>query len=475
MDKYNQPMRPLEILLLLLIALCCLRPLLPSRWRWLEFLPAVAVITAGLQIIVEGYRWQMLPLYLLAAGLFLFSLPYLLARRPPVQRSIGKPSLFVALGLLLTALAIALPVLFPIPQAPAPSGPYPVGTLTLDLTDESRRELYSGDPQAPRRFLVQLWYPAQAPTGGETAPWMEQADQVAPAIARWVHLPDFFLDHLRYAPSSAYPGAPLSEVEDKYPVLLFSHGWGGFRAQSSFLMQELASHGYVVAGLEHPYGSVLTVFPDGTTIPNNRAALPIGAPEGDFEVAVVKLVDQWAGDLGYTLEALAGLNADDPVYNFTGRLDLEKVGVLGHSTGGGATVEFCGRDPRCKAGLGLDAFLTPVSPTVRQAGVEQPLLFLMSEFWQSEDNKTLLTSILESSPQSAWLTLLGSDHYDFTDLPMLTPLAAWMGLKGPLDGRRVLRVIDDYALAFFNRHLKGEPSLLLESPSPDYPEIRWEW
>jgi hypothetical protein len=49
-----------------------------------------------------------------------------------------------------------------------------------------------------------------------------------------------------------------------------------------------------------------------------------------------------------------------------------------------------------------------------------------------------------------------------------------LGLKGPLDGQRALRVIDDYALAFFNQALKGEPSLLLEGPSPDYPEIRWE-
>ena len=467
-------MRPLEILLAVLVALCFLRPLLPG-WRALDFLPSAALAAAVLQIFVEGYRWQMLPLYLLAVGLFLFSLSRLLGRRPPVQRSSGKSALLAAGGLLLTAMAAALPILFPIPQAPALTGPYPVGTLTLTLTDESRRELYSGDPQDPRRFLVQLWYPAQAPTEEETAPWLEQVEQVAPAIARWVDLPGFFLDHLRYARSHAYPNVPISDAETSYPVLLFSHGWGGFRAQSTFLMQELASHGYVVAALEHPYGSLLTVFPDGTVVPNNRGALPIGAPPDEFEAAAIQLVDQWAGDLGYALQVLAGLNADDPVYSFTRRLDLEKVGVLGHSTGGGATVEFCGRDPRCKAGLGLDAYLTPVSPAVRQAGVKQPLLFLMSEYWQSEENATLLTDILERSPRATWLTLLGSDHYDFTDLPMLSPLAAQMGLKGPLDGQRTLRVINDVALAFFNQYLKGEPSPLLDSPSPDYPEIRWEW
>jgi len=482
--------RPLEILLAVLVGVCFLRPLFPQRWRWPDFLPAVALAAALLQIIVEGYRWQMLPLYLLAVGLFVFYLPRIKSKRSersprpeegelrprPVTtpRPAWRSGLYAALGLLATALAVALPVLLPIPQLPAPTGPYPVGTMTLMLTDESRRELYGSDPEAARRFLVQLWYPAQAPIDGETAPWMDNVDQVAPAIARWVNLPGFSLDHLRYARGNAYPSALLSGNVSRFPVLLFSHGWGGFRAQSTFLMEELASHGYVVASLEHPYGSVKTVFPDGSVALNNPQALPIGAPETEFEAAAVRLVDQWAGDLGYTLDVLEGLNADDPVYNFTGRLLLDKVGVLGHSTGGGAAIEFCGRDPRCQAGLGLDAYMRPVSPAVRQSGVVQPFLFLFSELWPSQENTALFEELQSNSPQAAWLTLLGSDHYDFTDLPMLSPLAHLLGLKGPLDGDRTLRVINDYALALFNKALKGESSELLDGPSPAYPEIRWE-
>jgi predicted dienelactone hydrolase len=483
-------MRPFEILLAVLVALCFLRPLFPARWRRLDFLPSAALAAAVLQIIFEGYRWQMLPLYLLAVGLFLLYLPRMIHPRPatsprpawklergtpsgtpPVS---GRAMLYAALGLLATGLAVALPALLPIPAAPSPTGPYPVGTMTLALTDASRRELYGSDPESPRRFLVQLWYPAQAPVDGETAPYLENIDLVAPAIARSVDLPGFFLDHLRYARTGAYPSALLSDAEPRYPVLLFSHGWGGYRSQSTFLMEELASYGYIVAALEHPYGAVMTVFPDGSVAPNNPSALPIGAPETELEAAAVRLVDQWAGDLGYTLDVLKGLNADDPIYNFTGRLDLDKVGVMGHSTGGGAAVEFCGRDPRCRAGLGLDAYMTPVSPAVMQSGVEQPFLFLFSELWPSQENISLFEELHAVSPQADRLTLLGADHYDFTDLPMLSPLAHLLGLKGPLDGDRTLRVIDDYALAFFNQALKGEPSNLMDGPSPTYPEIRWE-
>jgi len=467
-------MRPFEIIVLSLAALCFIRPLVPRRWRTLDFLPAAALAATLLQLLVEGYRWQMIPLYLLSAGLFVFSLPGLIRHRPPKRRLGWKFGVQVALGLLLIGLAAVLPLVLPVPSLPEPTGPYHIGTITLDLTDNSRRELYSSDPQAPRRFLVQVWYPAQPQPGAQPAPWMEQADQVAPAIAAWIDLPDFFLDHIQYARSDAYEGAPLVKSTGGYPLLLFSHGWGGFRAQSSFLMQELASHGYVVAALEHPYGSVMTVFPDGQVARNNPQALPVGAPQEEFGPAAVRLVDQWAGDLAYALNVFDGMNENDPQYSFTGQLNLQRVGVFGHSTGGGATVEFCGRELRCIAGVGLDAYLTPVSPLVRQSGLEQPFLFLFSEAWPSETNNRLLETLLTHSPNAIHLTLLGSDHYDFTDLPMLTPLASRLGLKGPLDGKRALRIIDDYTLAFFDRYLKAQSSALLDGPIDTYPEIRWE-
>jgi predicted dienelactone hydrolase len=467
-------MRPFEILVLSLVVLGFLRPLIPWRWRWLNFLPAAALAAVLLQLLVEGYRWQMIPLYLLSGGMFIFSLPGLIRPRPFKRRPAWKSGVQVVIGLLLTSLAAALPLFMPVPHLPAPTGPFKIGTITLDLTDNSRRELYSSDPQAPRRFLVQVWYPAEPTPGAKPAPWMEHADQVAPAIAAWIDLPGFFLDHIRYARSDAYEGAPLVRFSGGYPLLLFSHGWGGFRVQSSFLMQELASHGYVVAALEHPYGSVMTVFPDGQVAYNNPQAMPDGAPQDEFEPAAIRLVEQWAGDLAYALQVFEGMNENDPQYGFEGQLDLNRVGVFGHSTGGGATVEFCGREPRCIAGVGLDAYLTPVSQTVRQSGLEQPFLFLFSQGWPSEINNRLLDTLLARSPNAIYLTLLGTDHYDFSDLPMLSPLASRLGLKGPLEGKRTLRIIDDYTLAFFDRYLKGKPSALLDGPNAAYPEIRWE-
>jgi len=148
------------------------------------------------------------------------------------------------------------------------------------------------------------------------------------------------------------------------------------------------------------------------------------------------------------------------------------VGVFGHSTGGGATVEFCGRDPRCQAALGLDAYLTPVSQGVLDEGLIQPALLLYSELWPSAQNDRL-SEQLQANAQGPMqvLTILGSDHYDFSDLPMLSPLATQLGLKGPIDGARALRVINDYSLAFFDHYLKGVPAAPLKGETKAYPEV----
>ena len=72
------------------------------------------------------------------------------------------------------------------------------------------------------------------------------------------------------------------------------------------------------------------------------------------------------------------------------------------------------------------------------------------------------------------LTIAGTRHYDFSDLPLLSPLSPWLGLKGPIDGRRVLEIISQYSVAFFDAHLKGEENELLYGPSMEYLEVDFE-
>ncbi|MEJ5223945.1 MAG: hypothetical protein WHV44_05765, partial [Anaerolineales bacterium] len=361
-------MRPLEIFIPLILTVYLLWPLVTGRRRpqAVGILPAFALVVTGSHANVEGLRWQMYPLYALSVIFFFASLPaFMKARLNPdaPARPQGAALAGTLAALLVLAAATALPALLPVPQVAAPRGPYPVGTVTYVLTDDTRRELYSGKDE-PRKFMMQVWYPAKPALGAKRAPWMPNADKVAPAIATYIRLPGFFLDHLVYAKSDAYADAPLDPSGGPYPVLIFSHGWNGFRAQSTFLMQDLASHGYIVVGMEHPYGSVLTVFPDGQVAANNPTALPDGTPDDEYEAAARLLVDQWSRDMAYALDTLTQRNANDPDGRFTGMLDLARVGALGHSTGGGASIQFCGSDPRCKAVFPLDPYMRPVSQQV---------------------------------------------------------------------------------------------------------------
>ncbi len=472
-------MRLLEILLPIFLAIFFFWPLSGrKRSPAISILPTFTIVILINHYRIEGWRWQMIPLYSIAIFTFLVTLPAFLKKKGAEDEITPRLKLPQIMGLiLLLGASVALPTLLPVPTVPKPSGPFSVGTTTLELTDSSRAELYA-ESNSLRRLLVQVWYPASLSDTDQLAPWMESAQLSAPALSDFIAMPPWFLDHLVYAKTSSYKNAVINSAQGPYPVIIFSHGWRGFREQNTFQMQELASHGYIVIAIQHTYGAMLTVFPDGFVAPNNPAALPSGAPEAEYDLAARKLVAQWAEDIDYTLSAFADLNTNDPSGRFTGLFDLEKIGIMGHSTGGGATLQFCATDPRCQAGLTMDAFMTPVAETVLDNSARQPFLFLFSQRWADDigsKNNRLFARFYQNLLQPApVVTLLGTTHYDFSDLPALSPLAPQLGLKGPLNGARVQKIINDYTLAFFDLHFKNSPTTLFDGPNAAYPELRYE-
>ena len=455
-------MRPFEIAIPILLASYLL-------WRHphplaIRLLPACALIFTVLHLILEGYRWQMIPIYVLTGMLALSSVLDIEVKR-----------MGALLILFLLAISTALPVLLPVPTIPASTGPYQVGTRLYELKDVARQELYSGKQEA-RRFPIQVWYPADPGPSARRAPWMANAEIFAPAIATYIHMPPFFLDHLKLVRMPAYQDSQVTSTHEGYPVILFSHGWNGFNAQNTGQAIQLASHGYIVVGVQHPYGAVMTVFKDGTIAHNNPSALPREAPDAEYEAAARKLVHQWAGDLGHTVDFLEEQN-NTPESALYQSLDLSRLGVYGHSTGGGAAIQFCGTDSRCKALLGMDPFMRPVSPEVLEHGVTQPAFFMFSQGWADDRdsrNNMLFHKFIPNVPETLGvITIQGTTHYDFSDLPLLSPLAPKLGLKGPINGKRVTAIINDYLLSFFDRTLKGVPTDLFQGQIQKYNEVRF--
>ena len=416
------------------------------------------------------------PLYVLTGVLALL---YLRRLRSPARVAAGSHGwrawAGAALGLLMLLLAVALPILFPVPVLPAPGGPFAIGTLSFEWTDSARPEIYTPDPDDRRSLMVQVWYPANPAPGGAPGPWMERLDVAGPVIARYLHLPSFFLDHAALVKTNSYPAAPLDLAGAPYPVVVYSHGWNGFRTVNLNQSEALASHGYIAVAIDHTYGAMVTVFADGRVALNNPAALPDGVPADEYQRASETVEATYAADLRYVLDQLTQLNSGAIPSPLAGRLDLAHVGLYGHSTGGGAVILACSQDVRCQAGLTMDAWLEPVPAPVLAQGLAKPFLFMRSQVWAAGVNEPLLNTLYGAAQADEYrLVIQGTKHYDYTLLPLLTPLAPALGLNGPIEGRRGLAIITDYLLAFFDRYLKGQPSPLLDGPAPGYPEVNFE-
>lgn len=468
-------MRPFELLLIGSVFLALVVRFFPSqRWAWIVNLLAVGVM--GLHLFKELPRWQMVPLYVLVLIFFIASLPiwWETGHRPGLG--------WTLIGLLVLGLFSLPPFLFPIPSTLAPTGPYQVGTSIFEWVDEARDETLAGAPVGKRRIMVQVWYPAVVEPGSTPAPYLSNLAVQGPAAAAVFKLPSFTLSHVNLAATHAYLNSPVVtgtgplRTDERFPVLVFSHGWTGFRVQNTYQMEELASHGYVVFAPDHTYGAAATAFQDGTVALSRPELLPKGVPNAEYERAALRLGPVWAGDIGFVLDQAARLDSGEIPSPLQAKMDLGTVGVFGHSTGGGAAVQFCVADARCKVGLAMDAWLVPYSRELPKSGARVPFLFFQSENWPNGPNAELMPALFEHTQSPAWrLTIAGTKHYNFTDIALLTPLAAPLGITGPIDGAYALKMVNAYSVAYFDTVLRHKPpSTLLIAPSPLYPEIKYE-
>ena len=464
-------MRPFEILIFCFSLLMLLFSFFPKLSKFSIAALIGAMLGVFLHLLFEKTRWQMIPVFIFLGA----SLVIILVKRFRQKKTSLKSSsrwLSIVGGVLLLLFFLP-PILFPVPSLPDPDGPYSIGTTSFYWVDETRVETLSPTPAGERRIMVQVWYPAEETPGVGLAPYMDQLDVMGPVLAKQFGLPGFLFNHIKLAKTHAYVDVPVSGSEANYPVLIFSHGWTGVRTQNTYQAEYLASHGYIVIAPDHTYGAGIVVFPDGSSVLNNPALLPEDAQsEAEYDRRVRPLGEAWVNDLRFTLDQAELLNDGSIPSDFKGKLDLTRVGFFGHSTGGGAVIETCFLDERCVVGLTEDAWMVPFSREVPEEGLQQPFLFMQSESWSAARNTALFNTLYDNTHALEFkLVINGTKHYDFSDIPLLTPLAPMIGLKGPINGERGLFIINTYSLNFFDQYLKSIPSSLLQSQSPDFPEV----
>ena len=449
-------MRTLEITLIALELLAVLVWLF-RRKAWRDWLKMLALGVAGLgiaQVVVEGTRWQMFPAY--AAAALLPALAFL--ERLPSKRIAALMG--VATALLLIASAVLGSVL-PIFTLPTPDGPHAIGTVTNTWF----RPVASRDGAAlwtpSQKIIVQLWYPAETHRHIKLAPYRDKEEG-------WL-----LTRYLSLVRTHAQIGVPVANARHTYPVLLFSPAYNSGRTQYTFLYEMLASHGFIVAAMEHSPDAPDNHF----DLFNNARVQEIGA-----------MAHRRGEDALFVLDQLTELDESDPDGLITGRLDLSRVGILGHSFGGATAAEACWMDSRFKAGIDMDGDLYG---EVADVDAPQPFFFMnsdgpdtLSARLSAADARTRFGAQMEAldrKRKAAWLaqrggydlTIVGSLHMDYSDRPMFSPLKRLSG-RGDIDPQHERQIINAYVLAFFEIYLNGKAEPILDGSTNTDPAVRFK-
>jgi len=368
---------------------------------------------------------------------------------------------------------------------PKPSGEYLTGVAYLNFVDESRKEIFDDSGLSFREMTVKVWYPSDRQSDPE--PYLLKAE--ADFATTYLQFPSLYKD----LKTNGSRDVPVSSKENKYPVLIFSHGWGERSTQNTILMEELASRGYIVFSVSHHYESIFSSYPDGRLIyidmsnPRLQKMMmenmnPKGMElykrlenaAGDEERLQVFLEMSksaptiltespkvWTEDFAFLIDQLSTMNITDN--RFQKKLDLDRIGVFGMSLGGLATSFICSTDGRIKAGVNIDGAL-PIAPLDGKYPI--PFMFLNSKRYLGCGPLLIGQSIQDCYS----LSVKGSDHYNFTDYSVY-PVPMVRILLGPIEGKRTIEMMNVLVPAFFDKYLKGMGEIDLVKEAGKYPEI----
>lgn len=361
-------------------------------------------------------RWAMLFVVLL--WMSIFSVVRLLTKRQERPFRTSKAIRQAVGGALLLCIAVLPAILFPQYRHPAVTGPYRVATTQETYTDASRAEIYS-DEGKKREVNVAFWYPEDA--------------------------------------------------QGQYPLVVFSHGFCGINYSNESAYMELASHGYVVGSIDHPYHSFYTVNDDKTMTLVDAGYMNEYASLGDDPAANLRYFQKWmdirVSDISFVIDTI--LSKQDGLYGLVNR---EKIGVFGHSLGAAAAMGM----PRVRTDI--DAVINLDGPmmceytgekngeyTVNTAPYPAPLLHIYSQYLydngiEKNDREYFVNRLVSATaPASFEVVFRGAQHLSLTDLSLVSPPLALMldsGRTAQIDPLYCLETMNAIILRFFDSYLK---------------------
>jgi hypothetical protein len=326
-------------------------------------------------------------------------------------------------------------------QFSIPSGPYAVGKVIRILTDPTRTDRY-GIP-TNSSFMCTIWYPADPPAAGTLpAPYTDAAVMIDSINGNGFGWPVQWVTVMTNCIADAYANVPMASGTNRFPVIVYSHGVGTDRTINSQITIDLASHGYIVASVDH-VDCHCTVFPDARGV-----VYPLSVNHD------ATLLQSRTNDLVCLLGSLAQFDSGDAV--LSGRLDLSKMGAMGWSLGGATAGELARVDSRISCAALLDPGMDATNETsLFSVGLQKPFLTMSdtlpnppflpttSEFtgWSSNLFYVAVTN-------AVWFQVANANHPDFSDW-------GWAMNAGP-GTRAAALAIDAGTRWLFDTYLKGQ-------------------
>lgn len=344
---------------------------------------------------------------------------------------------------------------------PGRPGPYPVGNTSFFLEDDTRA---LGCGEGNRRLVVEVWYPAtdDADAYPENTLYDFFLDQQEEAMAAFAEHGD--MPPPDNYPTGSYRDAPLRDEPAAMPLIVFSHGFTSNRFQNYSTANWLASHGYAVVSPDHTCNALVAPFPDGI----------IGFSLLDAPFTIFERV----ADVRFLIDVFT----QSPPAPFEGRIDAERVGIMGHSFGGFTVSETIKHEPRAGAMVQLAAFGLPGVPD----DVTAPSLFvrgeqdkIMAPFGAFHD------AYRDQMPApKIELSFADTGHFAFSDLCVFSP---WLAEDGNGCGEETRIGSDElftnptpaamndmmspYITAFFGAVFFAEPELWHYLETNHHPEL----
>ncbi|KAK8062834.1 platelet-activating factor acetylhydrolase- isoform II domain-containing protein [Apiospora hydei] len=364
---------------------------------------------------------------------------------------------------------------------PGPSGPHPVSMVIESLTDKGRPDPYapSSSPH-PRRVMTSLFLPINSTAVRSeirTVPYMTPlvaADYGL--LATSVGLPNSTFASFEVNTTYVLAGRRCSNTRDrsnsniqskKIPLVIFSPGFGQSRLLYGIMARSMASEGYAVVTIDHPYDASIVEFPDGSFVRNANIST-------DDDAALEQVIKVRSADVSFVIDQLKDAAVFRRAYDqHKTAIDFDRIVMYGHSLGGATAATAMLSDPRILGGVDLDGrFFNPVLET----GLDRPFLLLGRQDHSAQD-PTWAALYEKLRGARVEMSVAGTVHSSFTDYPFIVdalklPKDAAEQVAGSVSGQRMDTVVKSVLAAFceFVFGSKAAPELLKPGNGP-VPEL----